>query len=337
MRCLPFYSSVIVACLCGNVLASDVIDLTPTPTAERPATGPWWPSRWGPDDELGAANLLTPATVLDAISVVKQGEIVDLAHPFEMGRPDLHNRVYMLISAGGPSGGPVGKSRYMFNEEWLSGEITGMSTQFDALSHIGQQLGTTGDNNTVHYYNGFTHAEIGTRSGFRKLGVENVPPMFTRGVLIDLAAHKGGMIDGGEVITIEHLKAVLAHQGMTEADIKPGSVLFWRQGRDQLWYDDPNAFSRSTAGLNKAAADWLASKDIVAVGTDSVAAEPIPPANDRLAEIHAIFLMENGIYMFENLDLRGLSDAKAYEFAFSFGPIPFVGAQGSPARPFALY
>ena len=69
-----------------------------------------------------------------------------------MGRPDFHNRVFTLISAGGPSGGPVGTHRYMFNEEWISGEITGMSTQFDALSHIGRQLGKNGDNNTSIFF-----------------------------------------------------------------------------------------------------------------------------------------------------------------------------------------
>ena len=335
MRHSLLCTTIILACSSMNVVADELIQAVEP--QKHPASGPWWPSRWGADDELGAANLLSSATVLAAIDVVKKGEIADLAHPFEMGRPDFHNRVYTLISAGGPSGGPVGKHRYMFNEEWISGEITGMATQFDALSHIGRQLGNNGDNNTVHYYNGFTHSEIGTRNGFKKLGVEKVPPMFTRGILIDLAARQGSMINGGEVITIEQLRAALEHQGMTEDDIKPGSVVFWRQGRDKLWYDDPAAYSKSTAGLDKEAADWLASKDVVAVGSDSVAMEPIPPVNDRLAEIHATFLMENGIYMFENLDLRKLSAAQAYEFAFSFGPIPFVGAQGSPARPFALY
>jgi len=330
------YSFMFITCLPESGLSEDLLKAT-EPAIEHPSSGPWWPSRWGADDELGAANHLSPDTVLAALAVVKKGEIADLAHAFEMGRPDFHNRVFTLISAGGPSGGPVGKHRYMFNEEWISGEITGMSTQFDALSHIGRQLGKNGDNNTVHYYNGFSHSEIGTRNGFKKLGVEKVPPIFTRGILIDLAAHQGAMLKGGEVIKIEHLKAALKNQGMTEADIYPGSVVLLRQGRDQLWYDDPKAYVKSTAGLNKAAADWLASKDVVAVGSDSVAMEPFPSVNDRLAEIHATLLMENGIYGFENLDLRTLSKARAYQFAFSFAPIPFVGAQGSPARPFALY
>lgn len=304
---------------------------------EHPLTGPWWPSRWGAEDQLGAVNLLSSDTVLAAVKLIEHGKVADLSHPLEMGRPDFHNRVYTLIAAGGPSGGPVGTNKYMFNEEWISGEITGIGTQFDALSHIGRQLGDEGNNKAVHYYNGFSHHEIGTRNGFLKLGVENVPPIFTRGILIDLAAHRGAMLRGGTVIDKALILATLKSQGMSEEDIRPGSVVFWRQGRDQLWQHAPEEYIRSTAGLDKDTADWLANKDIVAVGSDSIAMEPIPPVNDRLAEIHATFLMENGIYMFENLDLRPLSDAQVYKFAFSFAPIAFVGAQGSPARPFALY
>ncbi len=312
--------------------------LTPdTKATKRPATGPWWPSRWGENDELGALNHLGPGKVIDAIQLIKKGNIADMAHPFEMGRPDFHHRVFTLISAGSPSGGPVGKHKYMFNEEWISGEITGIGTQFDSLAHVGRQLGKDGDNNTVHYYNGFVHSEIGSRNGFKKLGVENVTPIFTRGVLIDLFAYYNNKLGLEQIITKEILQEALKNQGMAEKNIRPGDVVFWRQGRDQLWYDDPDTYNKSTPGLNKEAADWLAGLNVVAVGSDSFAMEPFPPINNRLAEIHAIFLMKHGIYMFENLDLRTLSDEKVYEFAFSFSPIPFVGAQGSPARPFALY
>jgi len=297
----------------------------------------WWPSRWGRDDQLGALNHLNESTVLSAIGLVTRGKVVDLAHPIEMGQPDFHGRVYALTSAGGPSGGPVGAAKFMYNDEWIAGQITGMGTQFDALVHLGRQLGEQGDNRSVHYYNGFTHGEIGTAQGFKKLGVERVTPIFTRGVLIDLSKYKGRVLDGDDVIGVDDLKGALKLQGMTEKDIHPGDVVLWRLGRDKLWYDAPEQYIQSTAGLNKAAADWLVGLDILAVGADSFAMEPIPPKNDRMAEIHATFLLYNGIYMFENLDLRELSEAGIYQFAFSFAPIPFVGAQGSPARPFALY
>lgn len=307
-------------------------------TLKRESIGPWWPSVWGPEDELGAANRLGPEAVKTAASVIQQGKVLDLAHSLDMSHQDqFHNRHFALISAGSPSGGPVGDGNYMYNEEWIGGEITGVGTQFDALSHLGQQLGEVGNNNTIRYYNGFRHSEIATRSGFKKLGVENVPPIFTTGILIDLPALIGHAIEGGTVITKAMLLSALAQQKIAEEAIPEGSIVLIRQGRDILWNESPDTYFASSAGLNREAAEWLVSKKIVAVGSDSIAMEPIPPVNEHLAEIHAIFLMKNGIYMFENLNLEHLSKAKVYRFAFAFGAIPIVGAQGSAARPFAIF
>jgi kynurenine formamidase len=324
-----------------TALAVSLPSAEPVGVEENPSpelAGPWWPSTWGPGDQLGAANLLEPTVVVGAARHIKKGEVVDLAHPLDMNQPDsFHNRHFSLISAGSPSGGPVGANKYMYNEEWIAGEITGIGTQFDALSHLGRQLGDTGNNATIYYYNGFRHSDIATRSGFKKLGIENVPPVFTTGILLDLPKLAGSALKGGTVITKKMLLSALARQGMSEGSISQGSVVLIRQGRDIMWAKDPLQYSKTSAGLNREAAEWLISKKIFAVGSDSIAMEPIPPVNDRLAEIHAIFLMENGVYMFENLNLKRLSDAAVYRFAFVFGAIPIVGAQGSAARPFAVY
>ena len=73
------------------------------------------------------------------------------------------------------------------------------------------------------------------------------------------------------------------------------------------------------------------------VGTDNWAVEAIPgPDPDNFAPNHQKYLVENGIYIMENLDFSSLIAAKVYEFAFVFGAIPFKGATGSPGRPFAI-
>ena len=95
----------------GNLTKADIV-ISEGPVASS-STEQWWPSRWGSGDELGAANLLSPDIVLSAISLIRRGIVLDLSHPFEMGRPDFHHRVYTLKSAGGPSGGPVGKHKYI--------------------------------------------------------------------------------------------------------------------------------------------------------------------------------------------------------------------------------
>jgi kynurenine formamidase len=306
------------------------------PRSNHPPSGPWWPSRWGGDDERGALNLLGPKQVLAAASHIRRGDVIDMAFPFKQKYPDFHRRDFILASAGGPAIGPVGVGRYMANDEVISGQFTGMSTHFNALVHVGQQLGENGDANSLHYYNGFSQADIATGWGFQRLGIENVTPVFTNGVLVDISAFKGRVLKPGEVITRDDIEQALKRQGMSVDDILPGSAFFWRTGRDDLYFDDPESFVRGAAGIEPETAQWIAERDVVLVGADCVAMEPFPPVSDRLTEVHATFLCYKGIYIIVNVNLRELAARQAWQFAFSATPIPFVGAQGSPSRPFAI-
>tara|TARA_A100001037_G_scaffold116991_1_gene106410 strand:- start:2741 stop:3682 length:942 start_codon:yes stop_codon:yes gene_type:complete len=302
----------------------------------HPESGPWWPSPWGAEDEKGALNLLGQQQVLAAASSIKTGEIVDLGFPFRAGYPDFHDRDFVLASAGGPSGGPVGSGRFMYNDEVIAGQFTGMSTHFNALVHVGQQLGDDGDNRTLHYYNGFTQADIGSAWGFRRLGIEGVGPVFMPAILADISGYRGRALDNSEVITVDDIRGALESQGMDEADMQSGSAFFWRTGNDHLWFSDPENYVSGAAGITPETAQWIADKGIVVVGADAVAMEPVPPIDDSMSEVHATFLCRNGVYIIVNVNLSGLAERKAWRFALCCTPIPFVGAQGSPARPFAV-
>lgn len=308
----------------------------PEVAAQHASEGPWWPSRWGAEDQKGALNLLRPEHAIEAASLIRTGEVLEMGFPFESGQPDFHNRNFILASAGGPSGGPVGTGKYMYNDEVIAGQFTGMSTHFNALVHVGQHLGRVGDNNTLHYYNGFTHADIGGAWGFRKLGVENVDPIFTHGLLIDLAGLHGRALEPGELVRREDLLAALERQGLDETAIRPGGAVFWRTGRGARYFEDRKSYSSGAAGIEPETAEWLADKDIVVVGSDSVALEPVPPVSSDLSAVHAMFLCRKGVYIIVNINLEAVSARSAWRFAFSCTPIPFVGAQGSPARPFAI-
>lgn len=308
----------------------------PIPEPSHPSEGPWWPSRWGPRDQRGALNLLGPEQALAAAANIRTGEVVDLGFPFQSGMPDFHQRDFVLASAGAPSGGPVGAARFVYNDEVIAGRFTGMSTHFNALVHVGQQLGEDGDLRTIHYYNGFSHADIGGAWGFNRLGIEGVGPVFAPGVLVDISAYRGRALTNGEVITREDFEGALARQGMSSADIRPGSVLFWRTGNDHRWSSDTKGYVSGAAGIRPDTARWLADLGVVVVGADAVAMEPIPPVDDRLSEVHGTFLCHRGVYIIVNVNLQGLAERGAWRFAFCCAPIPFVGAQGSPARPFAV-
>jgi kynurenine formamidase len=326
----------VIATLC--LLAPFQLQAT-EPAAYTPAQ--WWPSEWGKDDQLGALNRLTPRKVLEASQLIQQGVIYDMTHVFEEDMP-LFNltpgaRKYTLSVPGAPSWGPLGDNKLAWNEDYISGHLTQDGTQFDALAHMGTVLGQPGDLHAIRYYNGWSHAEIGGGRGFTKLGVEQTTPIFTRGMLIDIAAAKGRMLERGEEISVADLLAALERQGLSETDIRPGDALFYHTGWSSLWKKDNGKFNSGTPGLSIAAGDWVVARKVVLVGSDNWAVEAIPNPDPKwFAPNHQKFLVENGIYIMENLDFSQLIAAKVYQFAFVFGAVPLKGATGSPGRPFAI-
>jgi len=301
----------------------------------------WWPSEWGSEDQLGALNRLTPAKVLEAVAVIKQGVIYNMTRIYEEDMPlfDLTPgaRKYTLSIPGAPTWGPLGENKLAWSEDYISGHLGQSGTQFDALCHMATVMSDLSDLNEIRYYNGLSHADIGGGRGFKKLGVEHVTPVFTRGILIDIAGFKGRMLEVSEEISVDDLHAALKGQGMSGKDIKPGDALFYHTGWGSLWKKDNDKFNSGTPGLSIEAGDWVVNKKVIMVGTDNWSVEAIPHPDPKMfAPNHQKFLVENGIYILENLDFNALLEAKVYEFAFVLGVIPFKGATGSPARAFAI-
>ena len=151
----------------------------------------WYPSQWGADDQRGAANRLSPGEVLAAKDLITTGQVYQLGRVYEAGMPVFGTRHYSLKIPY--ASGPLGANRTMGHEAIISGELGQVGTQFDGLGHIG-----VGD----LFYNGLSRHDFATPDGLTRLGVENVGPIVTRGVLIDVAAYKGvAMLEGGYEIT----------------------------------------------------------------------------------------------------------------------------------------
>ena len=102
---------------------------------------PWWPSKWGKDDESGASNHITPAKVLDAAKWIKDGKIYKIGRTYEAAMPLFGARVFALRIPGSPTGGPFGDNKLVYHDEFLATEIGQTGTQFDGLGHIGIQIG----------------------------------------------------------------------------------------------------------------------------------------------------------------------------------------------------
>ena len=169
----------------------------------------WWPSKWGETDEAGSSNHITPAKVLEAAKWIRDGKIYKIGRTYEAGMPLFGQRAFALRIPGSPTGGPFGDNRLVYHDDFVATEIGQVGTQFDGLGHIGIQLGKNGDKSEMHFYNGFTAAEISDAYGLTKLGVEKLKPLFTRGHLVDIAAVKGRMMDAGEEITVADIRAAL--------------------------------------------------------------------------------------------------------------------------------
>jgi kynurenine formamidase len=317
-----------LAAVSGLVLV--VCGLTAFAFDDTPIGPKWWPSRYGPDDQRGAANLQTPEKVLQAVGLIKSGRVYQLGHLYENGMPVPGNRHFSLTIPGSPTNPPAGKNRIISHDELVSGEIGQVGTQFDGLGHVGARLG-----DDDYFYNGFKRSEFGTAYGLTKLGVENVGVFFTRGILLDVAGLKGaGRLPIGYVITVEDVTNCLKADGLS---INAGDVVLLRTGHSQLWMKDNAQYGKGEPGIGMEAARFLAGKQVSLIGADTWAIEVVPPQDpERPFEVHQFDLTRNGIYHLENLDLEQLAADKVHEFAFVFSPLRLKGATGSPGNPIAV-
>jgi len=297
--------------------------------AQTPAGPEWWPSEWGPDDQRGAANRITPASVAAAASLITEGRIYELGRRYEIGMPLFGNRHFSLTIPGLPTAELGGENAVVYNDELVSGELGQIGTQFDGLGHVGTEI----DGDFV-FYNGFRLSEFGTSYGLTKLGVENVGTLFARGVLVDIAGYKGvDTLPARYVVTVEDIEGALERQGV---EIREGDAVLFHTGWGRLWMVDNDAYGVDEPGPGITAIKWLAAKNILMTGADNYAMEASPGENpDRPIEGHQ-WLLSRGIYNLENLDLSRLAADGVYEFAFIFSPMKLVGATGAPGNPIAV-
>jgi kynurenine formamidase len=284
----------------------------------------WYPSRWGAVDQRGAANRITPAKVLEAKTLITRGAVYQLGRVYESAMPMFGSRHYSLRIP--QTFGPLGSNQTTYHDEIVSAEIGQVGTQFDGLGHIG-----IGD----LFYNGNNRNAFSKAEGLTTLGVENVGPIATRGVLINVAAYKGvPQLAGGYEITLADVQGALKRQG---TEIRSGDIVLVHTGWGSLWLKDNTKFVANAPGIGLAAAQYLVDREVVLVGSDTWATEVVPNPNPALQfPVHQLLLPRNGIYIFENLATEELARDGVYEFAFFFAPLKLKGATGSPGNPIAI-
>ena len=301
-------------------------------SAMAAAQANWFPSKFGANDEIGAANYLTPAGVLQAAQLVKTGKVYSLGITVSTTTPAFPPRtcsLYIVQPGQTGSAAGLGPTQTTYNDDILNC-WTGIGTQLDGLGHIG-----IGD----RYYNGLKWGEFATMGGLKKLGIEKIPPMVARGVLLDMAAHFGvDVVKEGTAFNRAEIDAAAAKQGV---QIRQGDVVIFHTGWLSLIEKDPKRFGSVEPGLGREGARYLVSKGVVAVGADNWAVEVIPfekngDKDGGVFEVHQILIPMGGTYILENINTAELAKDKAYEFMFVLGQNKYQGAVQSMINPIAI-
>jgi kynurenine formamidase len=264
-------------------------------------------SPWGPNDQTGATNRVTPAVTKAAAAEIQEGKVVVMSYPLADGIPLFGTRFTktILTATTLAPGAALGENQLTYMEDtWLSQSHVG--THLDGMGHIGRK---------DCYYNQTPMGKFITQNSMTKLGLEHLKSFATRGVLIDMvkvyqqankiktnATCKKPCIDKGTVFTKADLEAGLKMYNVT---LREGDIVVIHTGWGDLFeqYPGQNAlYNSGEPGLGKDAAHWLVSQKIVAVGSDTWAVEVIPGEDPKEAfMVHQILITDAGIHIMENV------------------------------------
>ena len=307
----------------------------PAAIAETPATVGTSP--WGPDDELGALNLMTDTSRATILSRISGGAVFDLSVEYFIGMPGWHaagDPRYQIWMTHTPRGtvnddplqvGEAANGHVSYTGSAVS-MYTHTGTHIDALNHFGLD---------GEIYNHFSADAYLGDAGWHVTGAETIPPMVARGVMIDVAAFKGAdMLPAGYRVTRADLEGALARQGV---ELQAGDVVLIRTGRMAL-YEDARQYMDNPPGLGLEAARFLAEESrAMVVGADNLSFEAFPSEIEgNYVPVHTYLLAQMGVPIIELVNLEGLAQAGLYEFAFIAGSLKLRGADAAPLRPIAL-
>jgi kynurenine formamidase len=281
--------------------------------------------RWGPDDQLGTLNYITPAMRLAAAAQVRSGHVIPLAREMPVaGAEGVRKHSYQMF-------------RYLDAQPEEAGCVDAIGmiyhgfaiTHIDALCHMFTPEGKEG------MYNGFPVSAV-TPQGAEKLGVDvmGAVGIVGRGVLLDIAALKGRALPPGSAILPADLDAAEQAQQVTVGE---GDILFVRNGAGPR-----NVLSQGT-GLHASCLPWLRERRVAVLSSDSDSdVHPAAPGFQRWSEpIHMVALPYLGLPLLDNTDLEALSvhcaQEKRWKFFVSVAPWRFKGATSSPVNPLALF
>ena len=300
----------------------------------------WYPSKWGASDTLGSSNEVTPEVILAAAKLIKVGKRYALGQITSRDTPAAGSRTHELFvfSDGADGlGAPLGSNNFRYFDDWMLTHM-GVGSQLDGLGHA-----AIGD----HFYNGLTSKDFYHGTGLKKFGIEAIPPMVTRGVVLDVVSYlkgkgassvvnEGGvdMLKAGTTIMQADIEGTAASQGIT---FRTGDVILVHTGYMKMQEIDPKKSASTWPGIGVEAALYLAGFNPTAIGADTVGTEAHPPlVQSEFVPVHQELITKRGIYILENMVTAELVADKAWEFMFVLGQARFKGAVQMVINPVAI-
>ena len=289
----------------------------------------WYPSKWGVDDEIGALRAITPAKIIEAARLVKVGKTYNLAHVLEEGIPSLSFRGQFLYST-------FRRHSLDLKSPGKMNDAGGMNTRLEMADHTGTHIdGLNHVSIGERLYNGNLSEEIMGTFGTTKLGIEKTPPIFTRGVMIDIAEFLNiDVLEPGRSISAKEIRDCL---NANHLKVTGGDVVVIRTGWAKYWMANNSVFLGPVPGIDLSAAEFLQREGAVVVGADTwnVEVDSLIPARGADA-VHQHLITKSGVRMIENLYLEDVARDGVKEFLFVCLPLRIKGGTGSPITPLAV-
>ena len=278
---------------------------------------------WGPEDERGALNRLTPEATLRGMATVQTGEVMSLAIPLRSGKGPIASgrqpKQHFMSRDGGDYAAGLEEPGFGFSDDYVVMATHG-TTHIDALAHIFRDR---------QMWNGFSADNVTSR-GARRCGIDKVGPIVTRAILADFGPPNGPSLSDDYAITPDELAAAVARSGVSP---EPGDALLIRTGWYARWCEG-KATERQWAGLHPSCAQWIDEQGFVLVAADNIAVEQGPSSDPKeAAPLHVALIRNRGIYLAELFNLEQLAKLERRSFLLMLAPLPIQGGVGSPVNP----
>lgn len=282
-------------------------------------------------DTVGTLASITPGKMIDSASLVKRGKAVSLSQELSEDMPQIwfHGPYFSYTYRN------VDYSLRKFRE--FSNRLGSTVCRYELSDHTGTHVdGLNHASFNYELYGGVDIRDIAAETGTSEMGIETMPPVFTRGLHLDFTRFFGvDMLEPGYEITVHDIGELLKEYNIS---LQKGDGVFFNTGFGKLWGKDNGKYMGDAPGPGVEAARWMVKNGASITGTDTSPYEVTNSGKDELLfPCHQVLIKESGMHLVENMRLEELSADNVDEFLFACAPLKLKGGAGSPVSPIGIY